>query len=133
MDNSTKLVVHERPSVYADQRLNRRAKVVRSEIAAVGKLDVDQAIDRNCRVSRKLDKGVKGEGEAVVKFVCQILEQTGVINRDIKCEVGGVDEVRVLPAMCLGHQHHCWGALDVTIEFRLYHLSIFRTGNRISR
>ena len=60
--DSAKLVVHERPSIYADQGLNRRAQVIRGEVRSVGKLDVDQAIDCNCRVCGKLDKGVEGEG-----------------------------------------------------------------------
>ena len=73
MDDSTVFVVHEGPSVDADQRLNRRAKVVRSEVRTVCQLDIYQVVNRNCRVSGKLDKGVEGESEAVVEFVCQIL------------------------------------------------------------
>ena len=69
MDNATKFVVHEGPCVDADQRLDRRAKVIRGEVGAVCQLDVHQAVDRSCRVSGKLDKGVQGQGEAVVQ-VC---------------------------------------------------------------
>ena len=61
MDNSAKLVIHKRAGVHRDQRLNRRAKVIRGEVAAVGELDVDQVINRNRRVRCNLDKGVEGE------------------------------------------------------------------------
>ena len=61
MFNATVLVVYERTGVYRLQRLNRRAKVVRGEVGTVGKLDVDQAIDRNRTVRSDLDKGVEGE------------------------------------------------------------------------
>jgi len=69
MDNATKFVVHESPCVYGYQRLYGRAKVVRGEVRSVGKLDVDQAVNRSRRVRSDLDKGVEGEGEAVVEFV----------------------------------------------------------------
>ena len=59
--NATKFVVHERTSVDAYQRLSSRPDVIRGQIRAVCKLDVDQVINRNSRVSGKLDKGVEGE------------------------------------------------------------------------
>jgi hypothetical protein len=63
-------------------------------------LNVDQGINRNSRVSGKLDKGVEGEGQAVVQLICEILQQTRVINGDIECKVAGVDEIRVLSNRC---------------------------------
>ena len=59
-------------------------------------MDVDQRVNRNSRVRSDLDKGVEGKGESVVEFVCQILEQTRVIDCHVQREVGRVDEVRVL-------------------------------------
>ena len=96
MDNSTVAVVHERPCVYAYQRLYCRAKIVRRQIRAVCKLDVDQRVHRNSRVRSDLDKGVQGKGQPVVQFVCQILEQTGIIDCHVQREVRRVDEVGVL-------------------------------------
>jgi hypothetical protein len=114
MDNPAKLVVHKRASIHRDPGLNRRAKVVRREVRAVGQLDVDQVVNRNCGVRCDLDKRVEGESQAVVKFVCQILEQTGIV------------------AFCLGRKHHCFGALTVAREIRLY-LHLRRGVRRISR
>ena len=97
MDDASEFVVHERTGVNADQRLSRRPDVIRGQIAAVGELRVDQAVNRNCGVRCDLDKAVEGEGKAVVEFVCQILQKTRVVNRNVQREVGAVDEISVLP------------------------------------
>ena len=96
MDDPTEFVVHQRAGVYAYQRLGRRPDVIRGQVAAVGELGVDQAVNRNGGVRSDLDKAVEGEGEAVVEFVCQILQQTRVINGNIKRQVTGVDEVGII-------------------------------------
>ena len=100
MINATEFVVHQRTGVYAYQRLGRRPDVIRGQIAAVGELGVDQAVNRNGGVRGDLDKAVEGEGEAVVEFVCQILQQTRVVDGHIKRQVTGVDEVCVLADCC---------------------------------
>ena len=99
MDDSAEFVVHQRAGVNADQRLGRRPDVIRGQVRAVGKLGVDQAVHRDCRVRGDLDKGVQGEGQAVVQFVCEVLEQAGIINGNIKRQVTGVDEVGVLAVL----------------------------------
>ena len=96
MDDPTEFVVHQGTSVDAYQRLSRRPDVIRGQVAAVGELGVDQAVNRNGGVRSDLDKAVEGEGEAVVEFVCQILQQTRVINGNIKRQVTGVDEVGII-------------------------------------
>ena len=60
VNDSTVGVVHEGPCVDRYQRLDCRAKVVRRQIRAVGQLDVDQRVYRNCRVRCDLDKRVEG-------------------------------------------------------------------------
>jgi len=97
VDDSTKFVVHERTSVDAYQRLSSRPDVIRSQIRAVCKLDIYQAIDRNSRVSGKLDEGVEGESQAVVQFVCQVLKETRVVNCNVQGKVGTVNEISILP------------------------------------
>ncbi len=96
VDDSAVAVVHEGPCVYAYQRLHCRAKVVRRQVGAVCKLDVDQRVHRDSRVRSDLDKGVQGKSQPVVQFVCQILEQTRVIDCYVQREVRRVDEVGVL-------------------------------------
>ena len=118
MDDPTEFVVHQRAGVYAYQRLGRRPDVIRGQVAAVGELGVDQAVNRNGGVRSDLDKAVEGEGEAVVEFVCQILQQTRVVDGYIKCQVTGVDEVGII--LCLGRQCHHWGTLIVAYEIGLY-------------
>lgn len=61
VDYSAILVVHERPCVYRCQALYRATKVVRSQVRSVGKLDVDQAVNRRRRVRSDLDQGVESE------------------------------------------------------------------------
>ena len=100
--NATEFVVRQRASIDANQGLCSTANVVRGQVRAVGKLDVDQAINRNCRISGKLDKAVEGEGEAVVQLVREILQKTRIIDCNVQREVRRVDEIRVLSAMCLG-------------------------------
>jgi len=118
VNDAPEFVVHERTCVYGNQRLSGGTNVVGRQVGAVCELDVDQAINRNCRVSGKLDKGVEGEGEAVVEFVGQILQQTGVINCNVKCKIAGVDEIGII--LCLGRQCHHWGTLMVAHEIGLY-------------
>ena len=118
MDDAAEFVVHQRTGVNANQRLCSRPDVIRGQIRAVGKLRVDQAVNRNRRVRSDLDKAVEGEGEAVVEFICQVLQKTRIVDGNIKRQVTGVDEVGVL-RMCLGCQHLCWIALVVAHEFGL--------------
>ena len=147
MNDSAKFVVHERTSVDAYQRLCSRPDVIRGQIRAVCKLDIDQVINRNSRVSGKLDKGVEGESQAVVQFVCQVLKETRVVNCNVQGKVGTINEISILPdgrnnfiagftdrrtAVCLGVCCHQQGTLNVTTEFGLYHLSIIWTAYRIS-
>ena len=126
MDNATEFVVHERPCVDTYQRLNRRAKVVRGEVGAVGQLDVDQRVDRNRRVRCNLDKGVEGKSKPVVQFVGQILKQAGIVD----CNVQG--KIRTVNAASLGCRCYQRSTLEITNERGLYLLSIFRTGGRVS-
>src|SRR6202034_4674140 len=63
---------------------------------AVRQLDVHQRVNRNSRVSGELDKGVQGERQAIVQFVCEVLEQARIVDCHVQREIGRVDEVSVL-------------------------------------
>lgn len=74
MNDSAKFVVHERTCVHGYQGLSGGTNVVGRQVGTVCELNVDQVVNRNSRVSGKLDKGVEGEGQAVVQLICEILE-----------------------------------------------------------
>ena len=96
MNNAPEFVVHERACVYGYQGLSDGTNVVSRQVGAVCELSVDLIVNRNRRVSGKLDKGVESEGQAVVQLICEVLQQARVINGNIKCEVAGIDEIGVL-------------------------------------
>ena len=77
----------------------------------------------------------------------QILQQTRVVDSNIKSQITRIDKIRVLAdcgyylvtgftdrrtAVCLGVCCHQQGTLNVATEFGLYHLSSIWTAYRIS-
>jgi hypothetical protein len=96
VNDAPEFVVHERTCVHGYQRLSGGTNVVGRQVGTVCELNVDQGVNRNSRVSGKLDKGVEREGQAVVQLICEVLKQTRIVDCNVKGEVRTVDEISIL-------------------------------------